>query len=110
MVKDRIEIKKSLIPYSFNIALPDEIFTITINYNENADLFVVALFKDDEMICSGEPIIYGVPLFQDIYKATKYPAINIIPLDESGNMDAVTYDNFNETVFLIIDNGGTENE
>jgi len=104
-MKDKIEIKKSLIPYTFDILLSGEVFTIRVDYNKNADLFVLRLEKDGEIICAGEPIIYGVPLWQDVFVSGKYPALIIVPLDEANNMTAVTYDNLDETVFLIIDNG-----
>lgn len=106
--KDRILIEKTLIPYTFNILLADELFTITVNYNEKHDLFTFALEKGGETICEGEPIIYGFPLFRDIYISGKYPALDIIPIDESGEQNTVTLKNFNETVFLTIDNIGGE--
>lgn len=104
MKKDRILITKDLIPYSFNILLADELFTLTVYYNEKHDLFTVALEKDGEMICAGEPIIYGTPLFRDVYLAGNYPAIDIVPLDESGENNTVTFENLNETVFLTVEN------
>lgn len=111
MKKDRILITKDLIPYSFNILLADELFTVTVNHNEKHDFFTISLEKDEEVVCYGEPIVYGVPLFQDIYEVDKYPALNIIPIDESGEQNTVTFENFNETVFLTVDNvGGEENE
>lgn len=111
MRRDRILINKSLIPYSFDIMLADELFNLTVNYNEKHDFFTVALEKEGVMICEGEPIIYGSPLFGDIYKAGKYPCIDIIPLDESGERDTVTFKTLNESVFLIVDNaGGEDNE
>ncbi len=67
MTKDRIEIKKNLIPYNFNITLGGEVFKLGVKYNNFADLFMVSLTKNDELICSGEPIIYGMPLFNDLY-------------------------------------------
>ncbi|MFR4538154.1 MAG: phage baseplate plug protein [Anaerotignaceae bacterium] len=105
MIRDRIEVKKNLIPYSFNITLAGEVFELGINYNEYADLFTLNLTKDSELICAGEPIVYGVPLFNDIYVNGKYPNIIIIPHDDSGENTTVTWDNFQETVFLVIDNG-----
>lgn len=105
-MRDRIDINKDLIPYSFDILLGDESFELAINYNESADLFTVMLSKDDVIMCNAEPIVYGVPLFIDIYEEEGYPAIDIIPLDESGHEDIVTYENFNKTVFLTIDNEG----
>lgn len=105
MTKDRIEINKNLVPYSFNITLSGEVFEIGIKYNEFADLFTLSLTKNKELICSGEPLIYGTALFQDLYVNGKYPALRVVPFDESGENCTVTWDNLNETVFLIIDNG-----
>ena len=47
------------------------------------------------------------PLDHDIlvvFVNGKYPAVDIVPYDESGENNAVTFDNLNETVFLCIDN------
>jgi hypothetical protein len=102
---DIIEINKDLLPYSCEILLADELFELHFNYNATADLFTVDLYKGGELICAGEPIIYGVKLWKDVYKAGKFPAIDIIPIDPSGESNAVTYDNLCETVLLAIDNG-----
>ena len=111
MKYDRIEITKSLIPYSFNILLGANVYNFAISYNKNNDFFTVRLSKDDEVICEGEPLVYGMPLFEDIYVAGKFPAFTILPLDESNEQTAVTWDNFGETVFLSIDNvGGDDDE
>jgi hypothetical protein len=110
MERDRIIITKDLIPYTFNISLPDELFTLTVDYNKKHDFFTIALEKDGDMVCEGEPIIYGFPLFRDIYLAGKYPVLDIIPIDESGEQTSVTFENFNETVFLTVDNGEESGE
>ena len=107
-MRDRIEITKELIPYTFEISLADEIFTITVNYNAYADMFTFSLEKDGETVCAGEPRIYGIPLWKDVFVCGKYPEVEIIPIDESGNMSSVTFENLNETVFLTIDNAGDE--
>lgn len=104
-MRDIIEIDKELIPYSFEIELGADMYTLEINYNEHADLFTATLYKDEEIL-SIEPIIYGVPLFQDVYEAGVFPPLDIVPLDEAGNETAVTWDNFNKTVFLTIDDEG----
>lgn len=104
---DRLTINKELIPYNFSIVLGSEMFEIDVDYNETADLFTLTLYKDDVLVAT-EPIIYNVPLFQDIYMVGRYPILTIIPLDESGQETAVTWNNFNETVFLCIDNKGDE--
>ena len=108
MKRDIFRINKKLIPYRFNIILSGEVFEIGVKYNEYADLFTVSLSKDKELICAGEPIIYGLPLFGDTYVGGKYPALRIVPYDESNENKEVTWDNFGETVFLVIDNGVDE--
>ena len=107
-MRDRIPIELDLIPYSFEILLGDELFTLDINYNETADMFTAALYKEGALVCAGEPFVYGVPLFQDVYMARKYPAITIVPLAESGEENRVTKDNFGRTVFLCIEDEGDE--
>lgn len=110
MKRDIIEIDKDLVPYEFDIVLADETFKIGVNFNETAELFTLDLSKLDEesgeyeTICKGEPIIYGKALFSDVFVNGKYPAVDIVPYDESGENNAVTFDNLNETVFLCIDN------
>lgn len=107
MKRDIININKSHIPYNFNILLAGEWFNIRVDYNKAADLFTLTLKKDDTLICN-EPIVYGVPLFKDVFESGKYPALEIIPWDESGKENTVTYENLNNTVFLVINNGGDD--
>lgn len=114
MKSDIIEINKNLIPYEFEILLSDETFKIGVNYNEVADIFVLDLAKRNEDtgefedVCIGEPVMYGVPLWQDVFASGRYPALTIIPLDESEETNAVTFDTLGRTVFLTVDNGGDE--
>lgn len=103
-MRDKVEINKELIPYSFNIMLEEDLFELEINYNSSADLFTVSLYRDEMAIIYGEPLVYGVPLFTDVFDPEQYPVIVLIPLDESGQTDVVKWDNFNTTVFLCIDN------
>ena len=103
MARDRIEINKSLIPYTFNIALGGEEFTFRVDYNNTGGFFTVELSKNGETICSGEPIKYGKRLFSDVW-SPKFPTIDIVPIDPSGEYNAVTYDNLCEGVILAVDN------
>lgn len=102
-MRDYIEIKKELVPYSFNILLADEWFELYVGYNKAADLFTVTLYKDDVLIAS-EPLILGVPLFQDIYQPGRFPAVTLVPYGPTET--AVTFDNLGETVFLTVDDEG----
>lgn len=101
---DTIPINKELVPYTFSIELAGEMFDIRVDYNSVGDTFVLSLWKDNELVCAGEPIIYGVPLWKDVYKAGKFPAVDIIPIDASGETSKVTYDNLGRTVVLALDN------
>ena len=105
MKKDRILIEKANIPYRFSIALPQSMFELEIRYNKTADLFTIGLYKNDTLICI-EPVIYGVPLFKQLYQPGAFPALTIIPTYSSGASSRVTWSNFNETVFLEISNTG----
>ena len=111
MKHDVMEIDVAKVPYEFDILLAGELFRIGVNYNETAKFFTLNLAKKDKEtgnyteICPSEPVVYGVPLWNDVYKNGRFPAVTIIPLDESGENNAVTFDNLNRTVFLALDNG-----
>lgn len=107
MKKDTIPINKSMIPYHFNITLGSILFKLSVRYNSTADLFTIGLYKDDELICT-EAVIYGSYLFEQVYQPNLYPALSIIPQDSSGENDTVTWDNFGESVFLVIDNAESD--
>ena len=104
MLIDTIEINKSLIPYEFNIALGDEVFTFKVDYNNAGEFFTIGLSKGGKTLTEGTPIVYGRKLFEDIQNPN-FPAIDIIPYDLSKSYNKVTYDNLCEGVLLIIDNG-----
>lgn len=99
----RIEINKSLIPYTFQIILGAAEYTFRVDYNNHGGFFTVELSKGKETLCSGEPIVYGKRLFSEVWNY-KFPAIDIIPIDPAGEYNAVTYDNLGERVILVIDN------
>jgi hypothetical protein len=102
-MRDIIEVEKTEMPYDFNIVLGSEEFNLEFKYNEAVDLFTCTLSKNDEVLVYDEPLIYGSKLFQDVYNAAKFPCLDIVPLDESGKENTVTYDNLGVTVFLTID-------
>lgn len=109
-MRDRILIEKSLIPYSFDILLGAEWYNFEIHYNKAADLFTVTLSKDENVLVYDEPIVYGMPLFGDLYTSGEYPALDIVAWDESEQENTVTWDNFNETVFLTVKQGDEDAE
>lgn len=103
MARDTIVINKTLIPYTFNIVLGAEEFSFRVDYNNLGGFFTVGLSKSGKTLCSGEPIMYGKPLFSDI-RNTEFPAVDIVPYDPSGDYNAVTRENLCEGVLLVIDN------
>lgn len=105
-MRDIIEIEKSEIPCSFDIVLGAEEFNLLFKYNEKADLFTCTLSKDDNVLVYDEPLIYGVPLFKDVYDSATFPCLDIVPYDESGEEKTVTYENFGKKVLLTIDDEG----
>ena len=106
-MRDIVEINKELVPYSFNILLADEWFELYVDYNKAGDMFTVSLYKEDELI-STEPLVLGIPMFQDVYQPEKFPAVVLVPY--GANEVAVTSANLGETVFLTIDDEGDSDD
>ncbi|MGG0666972.1 hypothetical protein ABE073_00325 [Lederbergia citrisecunda] len=98
-----IAIETDLVPYRFDIELGTEKYEMRVRYNELHDYFTLDLLKDEEALVYGEKIVYGVPLFSEIYDS-RFPAPMIVPMDESGKETRVSYDNLNKTVFLMVVN------
>lgn len=105
-----LEINKELLPYQCDIVLGGELFTMHFGYNATAEMFTVDLYKDGSLVSAGEPIVYGVPLWADVYRKEDFPSVAIIPLDLSGESSAVTYDNLCETVQLIVTSWAVESD
>ena len=107
-MRNYIPIEKTELPQRFQIDLAEATFTLEVHYNEIGDFFTVDLYDVNEVaIVMGEKIALGVPLWSTITHSS-LPAPIIIPLDESGNANKITYQNFYESVFLYIDDVGDE--
>lgn len=105
-MRDFIGIEKADIPCSFDIVLGSEEFNLFFKYNKSSDLFTCTLSKNEQVLVYDEPLIYGVPLFKDVYNSATFPCLDIVPYDESGEENTVTYKNFGEKVLLTIDDEG----
>lgn len=103
-----MEINPDLVPFEFNISLLNEIFLIGVNYNETGQFFTIGLSKMDTdtgqyiEVCAGEPIVYCVPLWNDVKTGNNFPKVEILPYDDSGETNKVTFDNLNRNVFLKV--------
>ncbi|MCZ8518889.1 phage baseplate plug family protein [Paenibacillus caseinilyticus] len=102
-----IDIDKTVIPYRFEISLADVFYTFEVHYNAEHDFFTVDLERDGEVLVYGEKLVYGVPLFRAI-RDRRFPAWEIVPLDESGNQTEVTWETLGESVFLFVGEAETD--
>ncbi len=75
-----IPIDVDKVPYSFHIRLGDRTFVFTVKYNEQADFYTVDLgvAATGEVLCYGDPIIYGRQLFNTV-EDERFPQPVIIP-------------------------------
>ncbi len=96
-----IEIQKKSVPYRFDISLAGTVFIFEIHYNSEFDFFTVDLTRDTETLATGEKIVYGIPLFADIWD-NRFPAVDIVPLDMASNTDQVTWETLGEKVLLYV--------
>lgn len=94
-----LPINKELIPYEFEVVIEDNLFTFEIHYNGEHEFFTVDLRINDEVIAYGEKLSYNQRLFRSV-PDDRLP--HIVPLDPSGKVDVITYDNFTQTVFLQV--------
>lgn len=98
-----IPIDKDKVPYSFHIKLGDRTFVFTIKYNEQAEFFTVDLgiSSTQEVLCYGEPILYGRQLFNTV-EDERFPQPVIIPYCLYGDVCKVTKENLGKTVQLYL--------
>lgn len=100
---ETIPIIKTEIPYRFDITLGAEVFEMEIRYNQQHNFFTVDLFKDGEVLVYGEKMTYGQPLFAEV-RDDRFPIMELVPMDEAGRENRVTWENLEKTVFLAVVN------
>ncbi|RJW41945.1 hypothetical protein DXC97_02455 [Lachnospiraceae bacterium TF09-5] len=100
---DYIPIYEEKVPYSFSIKLDDRTFTFTVKYNEQGGFFTadLAITATGEILCYGDPIRYGRPMFGSI-EDDRYPIPVIIPYCLVGKETEVNRSNFGKTVKLYL--------
>jgi hypothetical protein len=98
-----IPIDPTLFPYSFSVKLVDRTYQFTVRHNDEANLFTIDLASaQDEILCNGEPILYGNPLFESV-SDERFPLSVIIPYCLTGDgIDTVTEDNLGVKVQLYL--------
>lgn len=103
MIRDVLEIDNDSIPYSFDMDIEDQTYTLTINYNTISREYSVDLFTEE-----GTPIYlnYKLVLNQPLWfgiEDPRLPAWQLVPYDESGHEKTIDELNFNKTIFISID-------
>lgn len=111
-VYDIIDVDKEGLPVSFDVVLGVETFILGFDYNETGDFFTVDIYKSDDEgnevpIVLGEKMSLGAPLWKDLVMK-ELPAPTLVPLDLGGQERRISFDNFEETVFLYVDDGPPE--
>ena len=96
-----IDINKDLIPYQFDMTLANETYTFGVFYNVENDFFTLDLFKNNIQVVAGEKLVYERPLFLTS-QHKDIPKVDIIPYDLTSKTERITYENFNEQVFLFL--------
>lgn len=95
-------VDKQQMPLSMLIIIEGEQYRLRWRYNYYYDFFTIDVYKDEEMLIAGEKIVLNKPLFT----STKYlfEKTYFTPLDLSGQIQRITYDNFNTEVLLYVTN------
>lgn len=105
-----IPIEKNELPVEFEIELGGVDYIFGVNRNESQDILTVDLWTIDRIpLVFGERLILNEQLWQDIIDE-RLPAIDLMPLDESGAETELTFDNFMATVFIYVDDLPPESE
>lgn len=106
-MRSRIDVDKSKIPYQFQILLGGVRYSMEWQYNRTSGQFTCTLYDaEGNVLVYGEPLVYGNVMFSALCRSTAFPAVDLVPLDESGEETEITWENFGETVFLTLDDAG----
>lgn len=93
-----IKIDKQMIPYAFDLRLDKRTYTFEIHYNAKFDFFTMAISDSSgDILTAGEKLILNKPLLSS---HGYIHFLGITPIDTTGKATKITWDNFNETVFL----------
>ena len=102
-LRDTIEVTKADLPYSTEIDVETETFTLVFMYNDIVRGYSVDLYDaDGKSIILDWRIMLNQPLWHGIVNE-RLPVWSIVPMDESGQAKKLTPENFGESVFLCID-------
>lgn len=102
-MRDRLPLDKEMTPYSYNIAVGEAMYQFEFHYNSAGDYFTAHLSRDGQVLCYGEKIVYGAPLFAGLAGAGGFPPVRLVPLDESGEASRAGWNEMGTSVFLSVE-------
>ncbi|EEI19568.1 hypothetical protein G8J22_02365 [Lentilactobacillus hilgardii] len=101
-LRDKLIVNKDSLPEDFTLPSGTDDFELILFYRPRYDNFYFDLYDaNGEPLIKGEKLVYGMPLWN--INDTRLPTETIIPMDESGIETDVSWDNFQESVFLYYD-------
>ena len=101
--RDYIPIDVDDLPEIFEIELADITFNFGVSYNAVGDFFTVDLYDEDlNPIILGEKLVLNHRLWAYV-NDDRLPAVDLVPMDESGIATYCGIDEFMKTVFLYED-------
>lgn len=102
-LRGKYEFDYSKVPFIFDAMFGNQNVSIGLNYNETGDFFTVDLYDSEfNPVIMGEKLVYGKRLWRQSVNPL-VPCVDLMPLDESGQTNQITKDNFGHTVFLYQD-------
>lgn len=93
--------------YTQEIELNDNNYIFTFKVNKVDRTITIDISDDEGPIYYGEPLILNQPLWRYI-NDPRLPGETLIPLSNN-NDEQIDLDNLNQSVFLCIDNLGSDN-
>lgn len=98
---DTLNVKKNLVPYKFKIPFTERTYEMEVRYNLEHDYFTVDLLWQGKPIVLGEKVVYGSQMFGD-FQYLPIPRVSMIPVDPSGQLNRITFQNLGEETFIFI--------
>ena len=97
----QIPVRSDLPSYDFKITLDGTVYSLSFNWSERAQLWIMDLRNVNE-----EPIAMGIRLFTNvpitlIYKVVRFPPRQFLGVDTSSENKNPTRDNFGSRVLLL---------
>ncbi|WP_155286039.1 phage baseplate plug family protein [Lacticaseibacillus zhaodongensis] len=101
--RGKFDLDFSECPFEFEATFGTDSFYIGINYNELGDFYTADLYDvSHNPMLLGEKLVYGKCLWRRMVDE-RFPMVDILPLDESGQTHEVTKATLGTTVFLYQD-------